>query len=201
MRFNLLDMILPIVTYGASVLHETCAAVPENYPGLHDLIADMCETMYAAAGCGLAAPQINIPISLFIIDSMSIYNTLDAEERELLFDGDAGIKAAFINAEIIATSTAMIWKDTEGCLSLPGLSAAVPRPWSITIRYHDHEFREQVQTFSGLTARMILHEYDHTRGILYMDLLPPAAQKVFMRKVKRKEQEGWKAIYPVTTGT
>jgi peptide deformylase len=197
LRFNLPEMILPIVTYGAAVLHETCSAVPEDYPGLQDLIADMCETMYAASGCGLAAPQINIPISLFIVDSAGTYNTLDEAERRELFDGDTGIKAAFINAEILATSTAMNWMDTEGCLSLPGLLAMVSRPWSITIRYRDHKFRERTQIFSGLTARMIQHEYDHTRGILYMDHLQPVARKAFLRKLKRKQEEGWKAGYPL----
>ncbi len=193
-------MILPIVTYGSPVLQEECTDVPKDYPGLHDLIADMYETMYAAAGCGLAAPQVNKPVRLFIIDSESTYNTLDEEDQQSLFDGDIGIKTAFINAEILATSSEMLWMDTEGCLSLPGLSASIARPWSITIRYDDHNFRKQVQTFSGLTARMIQHEYDHTMGILYMDRLEPSAKKIFLRKANRKRKEGWKAPYLLEGG-
>ncbi len=190
-------MILPIVTYGASVLQTPCTPVAQDHPALADLLSDMWETMYAASGCGLAAPQVNRPVRLFIVDSAASYNQMEEEERRYFFEGDTGIRAAFINPELLEARVDMLWEDTEGCLSLPGLSATILRPWHIRIRYYTPDFEERTETFSGLTARMILHEYDHIEGTLYMDYLPAKERKLFLRKLNKKHKEGWKAHYPL----
>jgi len=166
-------MILPIVAYGASVLRKPGVDVDEDYPGLQELIANMWDTLYNANGCGLAAPQVNVPIRLFLVDSIITYQSMTDEARAEYFGEDNGIKQVFINPKIVAKSTDKLWTDDEGCLSIPGLSGMVERPWEISIVYRDQEFKEQQCTFSGITARMIQHEYDHVQGKLYLDYLSP----------------------------
>jgi peptide deformylase len=177
-------MILPIVAYGRSILRQKCKEVDPGYPEIDQLITNMWETLYPADGSGLAAPQVNLPIRLFIVDSTEIYNHLEPEEKEELFDGDTGIKETFINARILQYSDE-VWIDKEGCLSIPLLSEKVERSWSITIEYFDRGFQKQVKTFSGTTARVIQHEYDHTEGKLYLDYVNPIRRKVIATKLAR----------------
>ena len=177
-------MILPIVSYGHRVLRKKCDPIKSTYKELHTLIDNMWETLYAANGCGLAAPQINLPIRLFLVDSLPVFAMMTEEDRSYFFDGDEGIKEVFINAKITAESEE-VWKDREGCLSIPSMTELVERPWSVSIEYLDHEFKKQKKTFSGLTARMIQHEVDHTEGILYFDYLTPARKTVIKSKLKK----------------
>lgn len=190
-------MILPIVAYGAPILQQQCFPLPVGYPALPEVLACMWDTMYAASGCGLAAPQVNIPVQLFIVDSITTYEQMEEEEREAYFPEDTGIRQVFINAELLWISEDWLWDDDEGCLSIPGLSASVRRPWAIRIRYYDEDLMEHTETFTGLTARMIQHEYDHTRGRLYTDLLAPQARKAMQRKLAHIRKGKFKAPYPM----
>jgi len=180
-------MILPIISYGHSVLRKKCTAIKSTYKDLDVLIDNMWETLYAANGCGLAAPQINLPVRLFLVDSLPVFAMMTEEDRKDFFEGDEGIKEVFINAKITAESEE-VWKDREGCLSIPSMTELVERPWSIAVEYLDREFNKQKKTFSGLTARMIQHEFDHTEGILYFDYLTPARKTVLKSKLKKVSQ-------------
>lgn len=190
-------MELPIVAYGHPVLRQKCADIDGSYPDLFSLIENMWHTMYAANGCGLAAPQVNVPLKVFVVDSKNTYDILEEEDRDLLFDGDQGIRETFINAVIVDRSVDRTWEDEEGCLSIPDLSGNVERPWSIGICYLDIRFEPQMKIFHGLTARMIQHEYDHTEGILYLDYLKPKKKSALKNKLKRIAEGREKARYPM----
>ncbi len=163
-------MILPIYAYGQPVLRKKAEDITPDYPGLSNLIADMFETMYRAEGVGLAAPQIGRAIRLFVID------TVQMEERG---KDVQGFKKVFINAHKIE-ETGDPWAYEEGCLSIPEIRGDVDRPSVITLRYLDENFVEHTETFDGLNARVIQHEYDHTDGILFVEHLKPM-KKAFIR--------------------
>lgn len=175
-------MILPIVLYGQSVLRQKCKEIDQSYPDLNKLIEDMWETIYPADGSGLAAPQVGHLIKLFIVDSKEVYDRMEPEERGELFEGDEGIKETFINAIIIKYSDDL-WIEDEGCLSIPTLSEEVERSWTIKIEYFDKDFQKQTKTYSGITARIIQHEYDHTEGKLYIDYVNPLKRKLINSKL------------------
>ncbi len=157
----------------------------------------MWETMHRANGCGLAAPQIGQPLKLFIVDSTAIYKLMDAEKRETYFEAsDKGITETFINAGIIDYSDEE-WEDDEGCFSIPGLSQKVKRARTITIRYLDKDLKPQTRTFSGTTARIIQHEYDHTKGILFLDYLKPLTKKLMASKLKKIQNGQTGTFYPM----
>ncbi len=192
-------MILPIMAYGAPVLRQESVDVHPNYPGLSDLIANMWDTMYNATGCGLAAPQVNYPVNLFIIDSKPTYDGMTAEDKAIYFDGDEGIKELFINPRITYFEE-RFWSDDEGCLSIPGLVGSVKRPWQIAIEYHDENFASKNAIFSGMTARMIQHEYDHLGGKLYLDLLSPLSRQLMDRKLSKILNGKYTCKYPLKHG-
>jgi peptide deformylase len=187
-------MILPILSYGHEVLRKPTEELSPAHPRLEEVIADMWETMYGARGCGLAAPQVNYPIRLFLVDSVQTYQTLD--ERGALFDGDTGIKQEFINARIISRSERS-WVEDEGCLSIPDLPQPVERAWTITISYLDRDFQPHTETFRGTTARMIQHEYDHIEGILYLDHLKPFTRQRLKGKLRRIAKGEFNVRYPM----
>jgi len=175
----------PILAYGHRILKERCHDIEKHYPRLDRLIADMWETMENANGCGLASPQIGLPIRLFIVDSQSTFDNLEAENRTNYFSqDDHGIKETFINAKIIERSQER-WEDKEGCLSIPSVWQKVKRPWAITIAYYNADFELQTKTFKGATARMIQHEYDHTEGVLFLDHLAPLTKNLIAPKLQR----------------
>ena len=187
----------PILAYGHSILKQKCNDIEKNYPELDKLIADMWETMKNANGCGLASPQIGLPIRLFVVDSKTTFENLDEADREIYFDkDDKGIMETFINAKIIERS-AELWEDEEGCLSIPNLSQKVKRPWTISIEYYNKYFYFQTKIFSGTTARMIQHEYDHTEGILYLDYLKPLTRRLMESKLKKIAKGQIKTKYPI----
>lgn len=175
-------MVLPIISYGHSVLRQKCKSVDANFPELDSLIENMWETLYPADGTGLAAPQVNHLLKLFIVDTKEWYERMEQEDREELFDGDCGIKETFINAKIISYSNDC-WIENEGCLSIPSLSEEVERPWSITIEYFDRSLNKQKKVFSGISARVIQHEFDHTVGKLYIDYINPIKRKMLNGKL------------------
>lgn len=191
-------MILPIVAYGNPVLRKNCEDISPDYPGLKELIDNMWETMYAAHGVGLAAPQVNKPIRLFVMDSRQILENLDEDEKEEYGD-EKGIRQVFINAHVVETEGEE-WPYNEGCLSIPKIREDVDRPETMRIRYVDENFREHEDTFSGITARVILHEYDHIDGKLFIDYLKPLKKKLIRKKLedvsKGKVKVDYKMAFP-----
>lgn len=186
-----------ILALGHQILKESCEDLSPELQQPEQLITDMWETMQAADGCGLAAPQIGQPIKLFVVDSQSIYENLDETSRKTYFPkGDTGIRETFINAKIIDYSK-QYWEDEEGCLSIPKLFQPVSRPWQITIDYYNTNLEYQVRTFSGTTARIIQHEYDHTRGVLYIDHLKPLTKKIIASKLKKIKKGRISTSYPI----
>lgn len=161
-------MILPIVAYGDPVLKKMGTPITKEYPNLDKLIEDMFETMYNAFGVGLAAPQIGLPIRLFIIDTtpFSEDDDITLEERTALKD----LKRVFINAKI-TQEEGDVWAFNEGCLSIPDIREDVFRKPKLTIEYEDENFNKHVEVYEGLVARVIQHEYDHIEGILFTDKL------------------------------
>ncbi len=173
-------MTLPIVAYGAAVLRKLCEPINADYPNLSKLIEDMWETMYDSNGVGLAAPQINRAIRLFVMDSQQIFE--NAEPEDETFPDAPGIKRAFINAEIVELS-GKEWVYNEGCLSIPKIREDVVRHEKVTLKYMDENFVEKVETFDGMTARIILHEYDHIEGKLFIDYIKPLKKKMLQGKL------------------
>jgi len=191
-------MVFPIVAYGAAVLRKTSQDITPDYPGLKTLIEDMWETMYASNGVGLAAPQINKDIRLFVMDSMQIFENLDDDEQGIYPDAP-GIKKVFINAHVVSLEGEE-WVYNEGCLSIPKIREDVFRAESVTIRYMDENFVEHKDIFNGITARVILHEYDHIEGKLFIDYLKPLRKKLLQGKLndisKGKVKVDYKMIFP-----
>ena len=168
-------MILPIVAFGAPILRKKCAYITPEYPELEALLANMWETMYEACGVGLAAPQINKGIRLFLIDTTPFVE--DEEETEEVI-----VKQAFINARIIE-EIGEEWDFNEGCLSIPDVREDVSRKSTITIEYMDENFEKHTATYDGLTARVIQHEYDHIDGILFTDKLTALRKRMIKGKL------------------
>jgi peptide deformylase len=154
-------MILPIVAFGHPTLRKVGQDIQPDYPGLPELISNMWETMYEAKGVGLAAPQVNRPIRLFVVDA----DSFNEEYPQV-----AGFKKVFINAHILEESGEE-WDFNEGCLSIPGINEDVSRPPVITMKYMDENFEERTEIFDGISARIIQHEYDHIDGKLFVDRL------------------------------
>ncbi len=191
-------MILPIVAYGSPVLRKKCDFIDANYNQLDTLIEDMWETMYNSNGVGLAAPQINKPIRLFVVDSIQIIEGLEEEERND-YPNDDGFKGVFINATIKALE-GEAWKYNEGCLSIPKIREDVLREQSVTIEFFDEQFVQHTKTFFGITARVILHEYDHIEGVLFIDHIKPLKRKLLQGKLlditKGKIKVDYRMVFP-----
>lgn len=169
-------MILPIVAFGAPILRKKCVDITADYPELTTLLENMWETMYNAHGVGLAAPQINKAIRLFLIDTTPFVED-EAENEEVV------VKQAFINARIIE-EMGDEWDFNEGCLSIPDVREDVSRKSTITIEYLDENFAKHTDTYEGLTARVIQHEYDHIEGILFTDKLSALRKRMIKGKLK-----------------
>jgi peptide deformylase len=166
-------MILPIFAYGQPVLKKEAVPIDPDYPELAGLIENMWETMYNANGVGLAAPQVGLAIRLFIVDTAQVME--EGKEAE-------GIKKVFINAEILEEEGEP-WIYEEGCLSIPHINGDVERLPEVRIHYLDENFEAHEETFSGINARVIQHEYDHIEGILFLDHLKPLKRKLIKRKL------------------
>jgi peptide deformylase len=174
-------MILPIVAYGAPILRTISKDITPEYPNLSKLIEDMWETMYSSNGVGLAAPQINRDIRLFVVDSSQIFTNLDEDEKDKYPDGP-GIRQVFINAHITDLDGEE-WAYNEGCLSIPKIREDIFRSEEVTLEYVDENFEPHTETFNGITARIILHEYDHIEGKLFIDYLKPLKRKLLKGKL------------------
>ncbi len=173
-------MILPIVAYGAAVLRKVSEPIEADYPNLKVLIDDMWETMYESNGVGLAAPQINKHIRLFVVDSEQIFS--NAEPEDETYPDAPGIKKAFINAQIVELS-GKEWVYNEGCLSIPKIREDVSRHETVKLSYMDENFVQHTEIFTGMTARVILHEYDHIEGKLFIDYIKPLRRKMLQGKL------------------
>ncbi len=175
-------MILPIVAYGNPILRKVAEDVEPDYTGFNELINNMWETMYASNGVGLAAPQINKSIRVFVVDSKQIIDAMEEDEERNEYPDDEGIKQVFVNA-YIKELDGEPWLYNEGCLSIPKIREDVMRPQSVTIEYEDENFVLHTDTFTGITARVILHEYDHIEGKLFIDHLSVLKKQMLKRKL------------------
>jgi peptide deformylase len=173
-------MIYPIVAYGDPVLRKKAQNIDQEYPNLNELIESMYETMYNAHGVGLAAPQIGLPIRLFVIDGAPFSNDEDLNEEEQAYLSN--FKQTFINAKILE-ETGDEWAFNEGCLSIPDIREDVFRKEKVTLSYYDENFTQQTKTFEGLAARVIQHEYDHIEGILFTDKLSSLKKRLIKGKL------------------
>ncbi|MEI2823431.1 MAG: Peptide deformylase [Bacteroidetes bacterium ADurb.BinA245] len=191
-------MILPIVAYGHPVLRKRATDITADYPQLEKLIADMWETLYNSNGVGLAAPQINRDIRLFLVDTLQMFENMEADEKADYPD-DNGIKSVFINAKILKLDGDE-WPYNEGCLSIPKIREDVYRNESVTINYLDENFQSHTQSFTGLSARVILHEYDHIEGKLFIDHISALKRKLMKGKLtdisKGKIRVDYKMLFP-----
>ena len=191
-------MILPIVAYGHPVLRKLALEITAEYPQLEKLIADMWETLYNSNGVGLAAPQINRDIRLFLVDTLQMFENMEADEKADYPD-DNGIKSVFINAKIQKLDGEE-WPYNEGCLSIPKIREDVYRNESVTINYFDENFQSHTKTFTGLSARVILHEYDHIEGKLFIDHISALKRKLMKGKLtdisKGKISVDYKMLFP-----
>jgi peptide deformylase len=174
-------MILPIRAYGDPVLKKVAQDIEPGHPGLDQLIADMFETMYAANGVGLAAPQVGHSLRLFIVDASPF-----AEEEEGQPSEEAHLKdfkKVFINPYIVEEHGEE-WPFEEGCLSIPGIRESVSRQPRIVLQYHDEHFVEHEEEFTGMAARVIQHEHDHLEGVLFIDHLPALRRRLLQGRLR-----------------
>lgn len=191
-------MILPIVAYGDPVLRKKGKDIGKDYPKLDELIENMFETMYGARGIGLAAPQVGYDIRVFIVDATPF------EEDEELSDDERALvssfKRVFINPKII-NEEGDEWAFNEGCLSIPDINEDVFRHPKITMEYLDENFVEHIDTFQGIVARIIQHEYDHIEGILFTDKLSPLKKRLIKSKLmnisKGKIEVAYRMRFPL----
>ena len=167
-------MILPIFGYGQPVLKRIAEDIPADYPKLDQLIANMWETMYNAHGVGLAGPQVGLALRIFVIDTEQV------KDDEKL---DVGFKKVFLNARILEEEGTP-WSYEEGCLSIPDIRGDVERSPTIRIRYQDEHFQWFEETYSGLNARVIQHEYDHIEGVLFTEKLKPLKKRLIKKKLE-----------------
>lgn len=196
-------MILPITAYGMPILRKKCVDINADYPDLSQLIEDMWETLYNSNGVGLAAPQVNKNIRLFIVDTQQVFEHADEEEDDEdetnNYPDKPGIKKVFINAEIL-NYEGKEWEYNEGCLSIPKIREDILRPETIEIEYYNENFELITETYNGLTSRVIQHEYDHIEGKLFIDYLKPLKKKLLQRKLndisKGKVNVDYRMLFP-----
>ncbi len=193
---ELTNKTLPIIAYGNPVLRQKSQNIYDRDILVDKLIKDLWNTLEISGGVGLAAPQIDSQLKAFVVKSTLMYDELDTNSRNKLFCGDNGIEEVFINAKILAYSEEMD-NISEGCLSIPGINQDVKRPWDIVVEYLDKDFILHRQEFSGYTARVIQHEYDHTNGVLFIDHLPALNKKLVSNKLKQVKQGKIPTDYPI----
>lgn len=177
-------MIYPIVVYGDPVLKKKAADIDKGTE-LQPLIDDMFETMEAAHGIGLAAPQIGKSIRLFIVDG-----------RPLEEDDMHDFVKVFINPQIIE-ETGDKWPFEEGCLSIPNIREDIERPERLRIKYFDENWQEFDEEYDGIQARIIQHEYDHIEGVLFTDYLTPFKRRMLKGKLQNITKGKMKVEYRV----
>ena len=168
-------MILPIYLYGSEKLrNENADADLQDKEGLTKLIADMDETLKAADGCGLAAPQVGVNLNVVIVDGRDL-----SETYEYLHD----FYRVMINPVVLEESEE-VCEYSEGCLSVPGIYAEVTRPSKIKVEYYNEKFEKVVEDFDRFACRMVQHELSHLDGNLFVDNVSPIRRKMIARKLQ-----------------
>ncbi|SRR6056297_1343315 len=186
-----------IIAYGHKILREECKRINKETKGYNEVIENLWETLEKSGGVGLAAPQINSNKKTFVVNSRLVYDDLSNKEKKNYFaPEDKGIIETFINAEIIERSD-KTWEEYEGCLSIPGIDEPVDRSWTITVEYQDQDLNKKRKKFSGYTAKIIQHEYDHTKGILFIDYLHRLKKQMIKSKLKRILEGRAETTYPI----
>jgi peptide deformylase len=197
-------MILPIVAYGDPVLRKVGAEITKDHPDLEKLISDMFDTMYNAMGVGLAAPQVGKAIRLFIVDTKPFTERDEDDDEEDEFTPEEReqlehFKKVFINPKIVEEEGEE-WAFNEGCLSIPKIREDVFRKEKVRIQYFDENFKKHDETYEGLAARVIQHEYDHIEGKLFTDRISPLRRRLLSGKLtdisKGKVQIGYRMRFP-----
>jgi peptide deformylase len=167
-------MIRPILKFGDAPLHGTAKEVDALTSEIDRLVEDMIETMYAAPGIGLAAPQVGVPLRMFVID--------------LSAGRDPGGLIVMVNPEVVEIDGVQL--EEEGCLSLPGFNATVVRPARIVMRGLDRQGAEQTREGTGLLARALQHEMDHLDGTLFVDRLRGIKRDLIVRRIRKMTRAG-----------
>ncbi len=184
-------MVLPITAYGHPTLKKVAQEIKKNYPHLNELIRDMFETMYATGGVGLAAPQVNLPIRLLVMDATA-YEEVDPQAK--------GFKKVLINPQIVEEKGDE-WIFNEGCLSIPDIREDVSRKPQIRIQYYDENWNFFDEYYSSVMARIIQHEYDHLQGIMFVDRISNIRKVLLRRKLldisRGNIDVGYKMIFPL----
>jgi peptide deformylase len=178
-------MILPITAYGDPVLRKVAKEIDPAEIDINTLSANMFETMYAASGVGLAGPQVGQSLRIFVVDGTPA-NRSDETDDDPDEEPDLSLvdfKHTFINPTILSRSTGDEWAFEEGCLSIPGIRSDVYRPETVTIRYRDLAWQEHTETYAGMAARIIQHEYDHLQGKLFTDYMTPLRRQLLKKKM------------------
>lgn len=189
-------MVLPIYAYGQTVLRERAADVEGDSPELQALIDDMIETMHAASGVGLAAPQVGRALRLFVADLSAYADELADENGGEVPDYARG-PLVLINPEVHLDEESDEVDVEEGCLSIPDLRETVWRPDRLTVRFLDRQFQPQSLDAEGQLARVIQHEHDHLNGVLYLDHLSPLRRRLLQRRLKAIARGEVEADYPM----
>jgi len=174
-------MIVPIYGYGEPVLRKVGEEISPDYPNLKQVITNMYETMYNAYGVGLAAPQVGLAIRLFIVDTEPFSDSEGLTEAEQ--EKVKGFKQTFINAKMLKEEGDE-WAFNEGCLSIPDVREDVYRNEKITVEYYDEDFNKKIESFDGIIARVIQHEYDHIEGILFTDKISTLKKTLIKKKLQ-----------------
>src|SRR3954469_9462137 len=167
-------MIRPILKYGDQPLHEKAALVDTVTPDVDRLVNDMIETMYAAPGVGLAAPQVGMALRIFVVDV-----SVGRDPNGLI---------VMINPEFVERDGVQLEED--GCLSVPGFNATAVRPSRAVVRARDRNWEERTHEGTGLLARAFQHEMDHLDGTLFVDRLRGIKRDLIVRKIKKLSRAG-----------
>lgn len=167
-------MIRPILKYGDSILHERARPVDQITPDIDRLVGDMIETMYAAPGVGLAAPQVGVPLRIFVVDI-----SVGRDPNGLII---------MINPEFVVRDGMQL--EEEGCLSVPGFNATVVRPSHVIVRGLDRNGEEHQHEGNGLLARAFQHEMDHLDGTLFVEHLRGVKRDLIVRKIRKLSRSG-----------
>jgi len=190
-------MILPILAYGDPTLRKQTKALTKDHHKLDELLDNMFETMYTANGIGLAAPQVGMPLRLFIVDATPFADDEDLTEAEREFAST--FVQVFINAKMVE-ETGDEWAFNEGCLSIPDIREDVFRQRTITIEYYDEKFVKHKETIDGIVARIVQHEFDHIQGILFTDKLSVLKKRLIKGRLaditKGKVKVDYKMRFP-----
>lgn len=183
-------MVLPVTAYGHPILRKVSVEIDKDYPDLEVFIDNLFDTMYHTDGVGLAAPQVNKSIRIFVIDATPYQEDDPTAE---------GFKKVFINPEIIEEEGDEKLMN-EGCLSIPGIREDVMRPGKVHIRYYDREWNLHDEWYDGMLGRIIQHEYDHLEGTLFTDKLSNMRKTMLRSKLsnisKGKVDVEYKMLFP-----